>query len=127
MYSNAIRLTKYEKAKIIGQRATQIENGAPLTIDNIPENIKSPNDIALLEFENGNIPYAIRRKLPDGSYIDVKLSDFNKNNEIFGNKSQKEPEYTFGFADTNTNNDLINQTGCTDNDLINQTMTPKIV
>ena len=59
-------LTKYEKARIIGQRAKQIETGArPLV--KIPENIVDSYIIAELELREKKIPFIIRRPIPGGA------------------------------------------------------------
>ncbi|MEM4576742.1 MAG: DNA-directed RNA polymerase subunit K [Candidatus Nezhaarchaeales archaeon] len=67
------RLTKYERARIIGARALQIAMGAPVLIDlsSIPE--KDPVKIAMKELELGVLPITIRRKLPSGHYQDIPL------------------------------------------------------
>jgi DNA-directed RNA polymerase I, II, and III subunit RPABC2 len=66
-------LTKYEKARILGVRALQLSNGAQpmVKIDGITDVM----DIAKKELCEYKLPFIIRRKFPDGSYIDVKLSD----------------------------------------------------
>ena len=58
-------LTKYEKTKILGQRAKQIEEGHPpfIKINNIIDHYT----IAQMELEQNKIPYIIRRPLPNGS------------------------------------------------------------
>ena len=73
-------ITKFEKTKIIGIRATQIENGdKPLIV--VPEQIISSIQIAELELKNRVIPLIIRRKLTNGTFEDWKLNDFiNLNN-----------------------------------------------
>jgi DNA-directed RNA polymerase I, II, and III subunit RPABC2 len=59
-------LTKYEKARILGQRAKQIETGArPLV--KIPENIVDSYIIAELELREKKIPFIIRRPIPGGA------------------------------------------------------------
>jgi DNA-directed RNA polymerase I, II, and III subunit RPABC2 len=59
-------LTKYEKARILGQRAKQIETGArPLV--KIPENIIDSYIIAELELREKKIPFIIRRPIPGGA------------------------------------------------------------
>ncbi|MHC1564425.1 MAG: DNA-directed RNA polymerase subunit K [Candidatus Hecatellaceae archaeon] len=68
------RLTRFEKARIIGARALQISLGAPILIET-PENVSNPIDIAKLELEKGFLPITIRRKLPDGSYVDIAIQD----------------------------------------------------
>lgn len=66
------KLTRFEKARIVGARALQISMGAPVLIE-IPEGDISPIDIALKELEVGALPITIRRTLPDGAYQDIPL------------------------------------------------------
>jgi len=55
------RISKYEKARIIGARALQISMGAPTELDVEGKDLH-PVDIAIMEFEKGVIPLqAIRR------------------------------------------------------------------
>ncbi|RLI30504.1 DNA-directed RNA polymerase subunit K [Candidatus Bathyarchaeota archaeon] len=68
------KLTRFEKARVIGARALQISLGAPVLIE-VPEGVTKPIDIARLELERKVLPITIRRKLPDGSYVDVALQD----------------------------------------------------
>lgn len=67
-------LTKYERAKIIGQRAKQIEHGAKPFI-NVPENIIEGSIIAELELQQKRIPFIIRRPLPCGGCEYWNLKD----------------------------------------------------
>ena len=66
-------LTKYERTKILGQRAKQIEDGdnPHITIDNIID----PYIIASMELTANKIPFIIRRPLPNGSSEYWKISD----------------------------------------------------
>jgi DNA-directed RNA polymerase subunit K/omega len=66
------KITRFEKARIVGARALQISMGAPVLID-VSEGFSSPIDIALREFESGILPITIRRTLPDGTYQDIPL------------------------------------------------------
>jgi DNA-directed RNA polymerase I, II, and III subunit RPABC2 len=59
-------LTKYERARILGQRAKQIETGAKPLVK-IPENIIDSYIIADLELKEKKIPFIIRRPIPGGS------------------------------------------------------------
>lgn len=67
-------LTKYEKARIIGQRAKQIESGAKPFV-NVPENVIEGHIIAELELKQKKIPFIIRRPLPSGGCEYWKLKD----------------------------------------------------
>ena len=58
-------LTKYERARILGQRAKQIESGSKPFIK-IPENIMDGYIIAEMELDQKKIPFIIRRPLPSG-------------------------------------------------------------
>jgi DNA-directed RNA polymerase subunit K/omega len=60
-------LTKYEKARILGQRAKQIETGARPFIS-VPENVIDGYVIAELELQQKRIPFIIRRPIPGGAF-----------------------------------------------------------
>ena len=66
-------LTKFERARILGQRAKQIESGAKPLVK-VPDNIIDGYLIAELELREKKIPFVIKRPLPDGSceYWSVK-------------------------------------------------------
>tara|TARA_Y100001970_G_scaffold293340_1_gene439535 strand:- start:882 stop:1592 length:711 start_codon:yes stop_codon:yes gene_type:complete len=59
-------LTKYEKARILGLRAKQINSGSDIFVD-VPSNIFDGYTIAQIELEQKKIPFIIRRPLPNGS------------------------------------------------------------
>ena len=63
-----IKLTKYEKARIIGARALQLSMGAPFMIKVSKKDLEEVRyntiEIAKREFEAGVIPIAIRRLPP---------------------------------------------------------------
>jgi DNA-directed RNA polymerase I, II, and III subunit RPABC2 len=59
-------LTKYERARIIGARAEQIDHGGEPFIP-LDESIINGRTIALLEFEAKKIPFIIARPLPNGA------------------------------------------------------------
>jgi DNA-directed RNA polymerase subunit K/omega len=58
-------LTKFEKARVLGQRAKQIEAGARPFVE-VPDKIIEGNIIALLEMQQKRLPFIIRRPLPSG-------------------------------------------------------------
>lgn len=60
-------LTKYEKAKIIGISAQQIETGRIPSLE-IPSNITNPIDIAEYELIKKKTPFIIKRKLPNNNF-----------------------------------------------------------
>ena len=67
-------MTKYERARILGQRAKQIETGArPLV--KVPENIVDSYVIAELELQQKRIPFIIRRPIPNGGCEYWNLKD----------------------------------------------------
>ena len=67
-------LTKYEKARIIGERAKQLNNGAKPFVE-VPTNIIDGYIIAELELSMKKIPFIIQRPLPNGSKEFWKLVD----------------------------------------------------
>jgi|APSaa5957512535_1039671.scaffolds.fasta_scaffold152401_1 DNA-directed RNA polymerase subunit K/omega len=68
-------LTKYEKARVIGTRAEQIERGAPTFIKNLSEQVIHGRTIALKEFERQLIPFIIARPMPNKGIEYWKLQD----------------------------------------------------
>jgi len=64
-----MKLTKYEKARIIGARALQIAMGAPILAKMKKADFDkvnfSPIEIAKEEYEKGILPLSIRRPLPE--------------------------------------------------------------
>ena len=67
-------LTCYEKAKILGMRAKQINNGSTAFVD-VPKNIIDGHTIALMELNKKKIPFIIRRPIPNGGSEYWKVSD----------------------------------------------------
>jgi DNA-directed RNA polymerase I, II, and III subunit RPABC2 len=67
-------LTKYERARILGQRAKQIETGAKPLVK-VPENIVDSYIIADLELREKKIPFIIRRPVPGGGSEYWNLKD----------------------------------------------------
>ncbi len=66
------KLTRFEKARVVGARALQVSMGAPVLLDSTDPSM-SPIDIALLELEEGVLPISIRRALPDGTSQNIPL------------------------------------------------------
>lgn len=62
------RFTKYEIARMIGNRALQISMGAPFLVKLSDEQLQqigyNPVEIAKREFEAGVLPITVRRPLP---------------------------------------------------------------
>ena len=67
-------LTQYEKAKILGQRAKQINHGSIPFVE-VPSNIIDGHTIALMELTQQKIPFIIRRPMPDGTSEYWKVKD----------------------------------------------------
>jgi DNA-directed RNA polymerase I, II, and III subunit RPABC2 len=66
------KLTRFERARIVGARALQIAMGAPILVEPSSQ-LSSPIDIALEELKSNILPITIRRTLPDGTYQDIPL------------------------------------------------------
>ena len=71
------RLTRFEKARIMGARALQLSLGAPPFIP-IPKNARISLDISMAELEERVIPITIRRVLPNGDYQNIPIDYFDK-------------------------------------------------
>jgi DNA-directed RNA polymerase I, II, and III subunit RPABC2 len=67
-------LTKYEKTRILGQRAKQIETGSKPFVK-VPENIIEGYIIAELELKEKKVPFIIKRPLPGGGCEYWNLKD----------------------------------------------------
>lgn len=67
-------MTKYERTRIIGVRATQIAFGSPPLVN--VSNLKTPIEKAEKELQERKLPIIIRRKLPNGVYEDWRVEDF---------------------------------------------------
>jgi len=72
-YKTSPILTKYERCRVLSERASQINCGAEIYLDN-PESFSNAYDIAVQELNEKRIPYIIRR--PYGNYCEYwKLKD----------------------------------------------------
>jgi len=67
-------LTKYERARILGERAKQLNMGAKPVVP-ISDNVIDGYLIALEEFNHKKIPFVIKRPLPNGGCEYWKLQD----------------------------------------------------
>lgn len=67
-------LTRYEKARILGERAKQINSGA-MPLVQVDENVVDGYLIALKELDEKKIPFVIKRPLPNGGCEYWKLAD----------------------------------------------------
>jgi len=69
-------LTKYERARILGQRAKQINSGAPVYVK-AQEKVIDGYLIAETELRSKLIPFIIRRPLPNGGSEYWKVADLD--------------------------------------------------
>lgn len=67
-------ISRYEKARILGERAKQLNSGAESFVE-IDETMIDGYTIALKEFEEKKIPFIIQRPLPNGACEYWKLKD----------------------------------------------------
>jgi len=67
-------LNKFEKTKIISERAQQLANGSVSFLSN-PEDYNNVYEITNQELKQKKIPFIIRRPVPNG-YEYWKLEDF---------------------------------------------------
>jgi DNA-directed RNA polymerase I, II, and III subunit RPABC2 len=69
-------MTRFEKARIVGARALQIAMGAPILTQATSlstDSSSSSIDIALKELREKVLPITIRRRLPDGTFLDIPI------------------------------------------------------
>ena len=74
------KLTRFERARIIGARALQLSLGAPLLVE-APETMSDPIDLALKELRDLALPMTLRRVLPDSTSQDIALNALLKSRE----------------------------------------------
>jgi DNA-directed RNA polymerase I, II, and III subunit RPABC2 len=67
-------ITKYERARVLGVRAKQLNTGSPPFIE-VPKDVMDGFIIAKIELQKKKIPYILRRPLPNGQSEYWKLSD----------------------------------------------------
>jgi len=68
-----IRLTKYEKTRVISERASQIENGSTVLVHN-SKGLGNSYMIALEELNQKKIPFIIKRPY-NNTFEYIKLND----------------------------------------------------
>ena len=74
-YKSTNVLSKYEKTRILCERAQQLEDGCQPYITNI-DRFNTSYAIALEEFNSKKIPFIIRRSTPHSNYFEYwKLKD----------------------------------------------------
>ena len=66
------KLTRFERARIIGARSLQLAMGAPFFVP-IDEATKDPIFLAMSELASEALPLSIRRTLPNGEYQDIPV------------------------------------------------------
>ncbi len=72
-------VTKFERARIIGVRAKQINSGASVMIE-VPEHVIDGYTIAQMEYEQKKIPFIVKRPLPNGAVEYWKFADLEQIN-----------------------------------------------
>ncbi len=71
------KLTRFERARIVGARSLQIAMGAPAFIP-MEGAYKGPIETAMLELEEDALPISIRRSLPNGITQDIPIKALAK-------------------------------------------------
>ncbi len=71
------KLTRFEKARIVGARSLQIAMGAPPFLP-LEGGYRSPIEIATAELEEDALPISIRRSLPNGITQDIPITALSK-------------------------------------------------
>ena len=72
-------VSKFEKARILGVRAKQINSGAAVMID-VPDHVIDGYTIAIMEYEQKKIPFIVKRPLPNGAVEYWKFADLEQIN-----------------------------------------------
>ena len=67
------RITKFERVRVIGARATQISRGAPSTVE--LNGLEDALEIAEKEFRERKCPLVVVRKYPNGKVEEIPVSE----------------------------------------------------
>ena len=68
------KLTRFERARIVGARALQVSLGAPILVK-LAMGVSDAIDIAIQELNERVLPMTVRRTLPEGTFQDIPLVD----------------------------------------------------
>ena len=68
------KLTRFERARIVGARALQVSLGAPILVK-LAMGVSDAIDIAIQELNERVLPMTVRRTLPEGTFQDIPLID----------------------------------------------------
>jgi len=66
------KLTRFEKARIVGARSLQLAMGAPSFVPT-DESIRDSIALAMMELASDALPISIRRSLPNGHSQDIPI------------------------------------------------------
>ncbi|RMF29216.1 MAG: DNA-directed RNA polymerase subunit K [Candidatus Nitrosothermus koennekii] len=66
------KLTRFERARIVGARALQLSLGAPPLVV-VRSDINDSIKLAEYELEQKALPISVRRVLPDGKYQNIPI------------------------------------------------------
>lgn len=66
------KLTRFEKARIVGARSLQLAMGAPSFVP-VDESVKESIALAMMELASEALPISIRRSLPNGTSQDIPI------------------------------------------------------
>ncbi|MFH1450442.1 MAG: DNA-directed RNA polymerase subunit K [archaeon] len=79
MYT-ANKLTRFERARIIGARALQISMGAPILIKT---DITDPTEVAVAEFKKRVVPMTVVRRAEGKAPLTVNISEADLEEMLF--------------------------------------------
>lgn len=71
------KLTRFERARVVGARSLQIAMGAPAFVP-LEGTYRGPIETAMLELEADALPLSIRRSLPNGVTQDIPIKALAK-------------------------------------------------
>ncbi len=60
-------LTRYERARVVGARALQVSQGAPVLIDVDADDFR-PIEVAKMELKSRVLPVGMQRRIPNGKF-----------------------------------------------------------
>jgi DNA-directed RNA polymerase I, II, and III subunit RPABC2 len=72
-------LTKFERIRVLGARATQISQGAPSTVD--ITGLTEAIEIAKKELSENKLPIIIQRIYPCGKIVEISVMEMQEEEE----------------------------------------------
>ena len=85
-------LTRYERARIVGARALQVSQGAPVLIEVDPDDFQ-PLEVAAMELRARVLPIGLQRTNPNRNYQNIPIQWLSDREFIAQIRSELDEEF----------------------------------